>query len=354
MNKLVEIKGSVVVHQEIKYYVHGHTAEGYVTFLQSNIKDIKKIIILQHPSNIVKTKVLKKLANFYSKEHDLEIISSPQSKEYVDGIIVRKLSVAILANNDPSIENEIIVDLTEFIPGSSDKAVHMPEKNQLYEEAYACFKRGLEIHDDLEKIYINEMDFTKADHAAENCIAELFHDTETSSQPITVYKRLFGTNTPDGIVNHVQDLIEPIQNRIFIKGRAGTGKSVFMKKVLEACHQYGYDVEVYHCSFDPKSLDMLIIRDLDCCLFDSTPPHELFPTRIGDAIVDLYEQTVTKGTDEKYEAEITHYTKRYKAEMKKGLKKLEATKELEEKKEKSWLHTEINNFDQIVEEIMPK
>src|SRR5699024_7361779 len=97
-----------------------------------------------------------------------------------------------------------------------------------------------------------------------------------SRQPI-VHERLFGTNTPDGKVNHVSALIAPFQNVYYVKGRAGTGKSVFMKEILNACKSYGYDIEMYRCSFDPSSVDMIIVRDLDFCVFDSTPPHEFFP-----------------------------------------------------------------------------
>src|SRR5699024_10295736 len=134
----------------------------------------------------------------------------------------------------------------------------------------------------------------------------------------------------------VEKLIMPIKKRVYIKGRAGTGKSVFMKKVLEKSKQYGLDIELYRCSFDPKSIDMLIIRELNFCIFDSTAPHELFPNREEDVVLDLYEQTVKQGTDEKYAQKITRLTNDYKQEMQKGLQKLEATKKLELLRESEW------------------
>ena len=34
-----------------------------------------------------------------------------------------------------------------------------------------------------------------------------------------------------------------------------------------------FDVEIYHCGFDPHSLDMVIVREVGIAIFDSTSPH---------------------------------------------------------------------------------
>src|SRR5699024_8186972 len=68
--------------------------------------------------------------------------------------------------------------------------------------------------------------------------------------------RAISTNTRDGAGNFVSHLIAPLTYRYYLTGRAGTGKSVFMKKVAEACMNHGLDIELYHCSFDPNSVDM--------------------------------------------------------------------------------------------------
>src|SRR5699024_7741033 len=122
------------------------------------------------------------------------------------------------------------------------------EIENLFSQAYGKFKNGLKIHDDLEKVYIEEMDFQKADFIAEEFIENLLKGRKKSDRKPIVYERLFGTNTADGVANVVEQLIDPIKNRVFIKGRAGTGKSYFMRKVLEACLEHGLDVEMYRCS----------------------------------------------------------------------------------------------------------
>lgn len=56
---------------------------------------------------------------------------------------------------------------------------------------------------------------------------------------------------------------------------------------------------------------MVIIRDLDVCIFDSTSPHELFPSRTSDEIVDLYQTAVKPGTDEENSARLSAIQNRY-------------------------------------------
>src|SRR5690625_4187488 len=82
----------------LKYYVSGHTAKGYVNFLSSNLVNIEKTIILQHPSKKIKTMILERLIERYKKNEQIEMICSSQSYEYIEGIIIREKSFAILTD----------------------------------------------------------------------------------------------------------------------------------------------------------------------------------------------------------------------------------------------------------------
>ncbi|MGG3280456.1 hypothetical protein [Paenibacillus solani] len=75
-------------------------------------------------------------------------------------------------------------------------------------------------------------------------------------------------------------------------------------------------MQVFHCGFDPNSLDMLIFPKLRTAIFDSTAPHEYFPDRDEDEILDMYTRTIAPGTDEAYAAEIAGIKARYSAKMK--------------------------------------
>lgn len=281
-----------------KYYVSANTAEGFIHRLESNLLNIHHIIPLQHPSLKKNTAILRRIIEENKDQTDIEILMSPLSSHFLEGVILREKQTAILNQS--------------FRPPAS------------FHKAYESFAAGLKIHDDIEKIYIGEMDFKKADSLAEKLIRKLLENIPAKEREPHVYKRFFGTNTFEGIVNEVPHIISDLDTVYHIKGREGTGKSTFMKKVAEACINHGFDIELYRCSFDPGSIDMVLVPELNICLFDSTDPHAFEPADPSkEKVIDLYEEAVTKGTDEKYAAEITRLTKDYKDYMKKGLKILQ-------------------------------
>jgi hypothetical protein len=196
-----------------------------------------------------------------------------------------------------------------------DEILEMKSQIQeAFQSAYTIFNEAEKIHDEWEKIYIENMDFAKVDSVTENLIEQLFEGKDLAKTAL-VRHRFFGASTPIGPVDFITNLTEDISKRYFIKGRPGTGKSTLLNKLAAYAQQKGFDVEVYHCGFDPYSLDMVIIQELDTAIFDSTAPHEYYPDRDSDIVIDMYENAVTPGTDEKYVVELEDIIARYKAKM---------------------------------------
>jgi hypothetical protein len=196
---------------------------------------------------------------------------------------------------------------------------------QCYEKAYIEFANGLKVHDEWEKIYIQNMDFAKADLLTAKIISMLFK-TIKFDKPSCIKHRFFGGSTPKGPMDYVENITTDIATRYFIKGRPGSGKSTMLKKILIAAKAKGIDTEVYHCGFDPDSLDMLLFPELSLCIFDSTSPHEYYPSRGGDKVIDMYAELIKAGTDELYEKELADIVTRYKAYTREGTAHLAAAK----------------------------
>lgn len=333
-----------------KYYIRGNTADGLVNLLDTNIVGLKKVIILNHVSSALKSKVIRYLLKKIDDTNS-EILMSPLGNDYLDGIILRGRSLAVL---DGTIARSgTTVDLDEFQKINSPTYKSKIETHT--KSAYNCFKTGLALHDNLEKIYIGQMDFERADAFADEFINDLLGSVSKRNHNSYMFQRFFGTNTPDGVVNEVPYIISSISNVYYIKGRAGTGKSTFMKKIAKACADHGYDIELYYCSFDPSSIDMVLVRDLDFCIFDSTDPHEFFPKREGEVNVDLYKELVVPGTDEKFETQINDWNSRYKAYMKEGIQHLKKAGEYLDARERKFM-TEITDADiqKAAEQILKK
>lgn len=234
---------------------------------------------------------------------------------------------------------------------SAKDCAHTDAMERYLLSARQIFSRAHEVHDRQEEIYISRMDFDFANILCEALLNRLLLNPSNASDAAAGKKinRFFGAPTVNGNVCYIPELTENISKRYFIKGRPGTGKSTFLKRIASEVAERGYDVYLYHCSFDPKSLDMVIVPQLDVCLFDSTAPHEYFPTRPSDEMIDLYQECVVPGTDEKFRNELGALEAEYKAKLADGavyLKKMKAEADVFEAQipnlDASELESEIN------------
>ncbi|MFC5407635.1 nucleoside-triphosphatase [Cohnella soli] len=311
------------------YFARGNTAHGAHFLYKSAFDGLNKIFVLTGPQGTGKSTVIRSLADRQMDQgQHVQCFHSPLRPDELDGIILTELKVGIIDGRvcEGISENEAgeivfihfgdALDNSLIAPGQTEVIEDIRGKlNSAYSKAYETFLTALRIHDEWEKYYIDNMDFMKADQIANNLIQELYAGHECDSP--TIGRHLFfGAATPKGAFDFIQSLTVQLERRIFIKGRPGSGKSTLLKKLAAAAEKKGIEVQVFHCGFDPNSLDMLIFPTLRTAIFDSTAPHEYFPDRDGDEILDMYMLTTAPGTDEAYAAEIAAIKERYSAKMK--------------------------------------
>lgn len=203
---------------------------------------------------------------------------------------------------------------------TSFSALHMGEMKEFQGNllsAQQIFAQAHAIHDKQEEIYIARMDFDLANIICEAVLNRLLtvEVKDACKAKGKQINRFFGAPTVNGNICYIPELTENISKRYFLKGRPGTGKSTFLKQIATSVSDGGFDVYVYHCSFDPKSLDMIAVPQLDFCIFDSTAPHEYFPIRPTDEIIDLYRECVVPGTDEEFKCVLDALEADYKTKI---------------------------------------
>lgn len=320
----IEIVG-VNMKRIIPYYVEGHTGKGYVNLIKNNVESLDRMIILTNKYPQIVRHVLQGLkeALLLRTSFTIEEIRSLDVREAIDGLIIREIGVALLHENLCNGIDSLDLPLEKIeIPIILSARLEMAERDsQQIEEAYRHFRKGLALHEQLEKVYIQAMDFKKADQIIERLLDELLKTVSPRKTTYEQLERLFGTNTPYGIVNTVPELIAPFTKKIFITGRAGTGKSHIMQKVMERCEELSLKVEVYRCSLDPDSIDMLLIRELEICLHDNTSPHTVM-VEDNVQVIDMYKETVDQEVENVEKETIEFLQKEYKKEMQLGLKAL--------------------------------
>lgn len=342
----------------LNYYGGGNTARGFYSLFDSNLQGLDRLFILKGGPGTGKSSLMKAIgAEWSDKGYDLEYIHCSSDNDSIDGVIIPALKVGIVDGTNPHvIEPQAPGALDEYVnlgiawdsQALAKRKKEILQLNKLisgsFSKAYSTFAEALKVHDRWEKIYIDNMDFTKADRVAEKLMQQFFGNMKLN-KPSEIKHRFLGAATPKGAVDFVPNLTEDIQKRYFVKGRAGTGKSSMLKKIAAEGEKRGLDIEVYHCGFDPHSLDMVIFRELGIAIFDSTAPHEYFPDRAGDEIIDMYDLAVSPGTDEIFAEQIKEISQQYKGKMKEAVSYLAQAKVLRDQLEA--IYIEAMNFSTV-------
>lgn len=305
-----------------KYFIRANTASGCVNLAENNFCGISKRYRLCGKSSRVKSEIMQIIAGHFDRLGEMvECVVSPFDIKKYDAVIVRNKNFSVA---DESICGKgIEIDTDLCISGQIDEKYieEISEKShQAYECLYEAYADAKKIHDEWEQIYISNMNYNMLNSYTSGVINRLIPNIQHRNA--VRFERFFGASTPDGSVNYIDNITENLERRYFIKGRPGTGKSTFLKKLADELQKSGYDTEVYRCSFDKDSLDMVLAPQLSFCVFDSTAPHELFPERPGDAVLDFYAESDLNGTDEKYSEQLALVSKRYRFKVSEGVTQL--------------------------------
>lgn len=315
---------------EKNYFARGNTAAGLYTLYDSVLKGLDTVFVINGRTGSGTSELLNELAEAWRQtDWTKHYIHDVLDQERLEGIILEEARIGIIDGNawsaDPVLEGtEIrILDARQTQREELLEEAEIGTKQQeleigtLYQNAYDTFLITLRIHDEWEKFYIDHLDREIA-----NRITSEFADhylIPVRSKEASITRRFLGAATWQGAVDYVPNLTADLRTRIFVKGRPGSGKSTMFKKLAKEAEARGIDTEIYHCGFDPNSLDMLIFPELSLAIFDSTAPHEHFPVREGDSILDVYELAIQPGTDEAYADEIAGIRARYTSSMKKSI-----------------------------------
>ena len=301
---------------ERHFFLTTNGSQGRAGFLENEISKYRDVIRLHgYPRNTASA-LLRECYSAAKQGHLKTDIVHNALDNSPEGIFFPELGTAII--NQPLYEPRF--DVAALF--ESD-ALTLCEKQ--LDKATEYFKQAKKIHDDWEKIYIDATDYNTLNRLADDTISALIEGHKTDYRG-SMYDRFLGAATINGSMDYIDILTEGCK-RYFIKGRPGTGKSTFLKKVAQSAFDNGMTVERYHCAFDPNSLDMIIIRKLTLCFFDSTKPHEYFPSRENDEIIDFYGAAVSKDTDDKFASELTKISAEYKENIGNAVKYLIAANE---------------------------
>lgn len=328
----------------VNYFVNSNSHLGFVSYIDCNMpKD--KIILNSYPVGAVENIVKSVISQANLIDTDVEIIHNCLNNS-LEGVVLPKLKIGII--------NIPVYFQKNYCINYLDKEKYLTDCKKSLEIAYSYLKNAIVVHDEWEKIYIENTDFYKLDKLTEEVCQNVVPKTSLEKKSI-IKDRFFGATTINGAKDYCGEIISNIANRYFIKGRPGSGKSTMLKKIIECAKETGTDIDVYHCAFDPNSIDMIVLKDFDTVIFDSTSPHEYFPDRNSDKVIDIYKNAITDGTDEKYENQLNNIVAKYRSDIALAVKYLgDANTSCDKLYKKYMERLDYNEFDKIKSLILEK
>lgn len=305
------------IQEPIHFYTES-TGPQAPSFYESNFAHLRRRVGLSAWPHAAQQQVFQALGQFARQEGTPFALVHHPLDDTIQGILLPELSAGAFGFDSAA-------------PQVRGAGLLAPQEElAAYQEALAAarqsFTQARAIHNGQERIYLEHMDFPAADQLADSLVRR-FMGQKSGTRPGRELHRFFGAATASGSKDYIPQVTGGINTRIFIKGRPGTGKSTLLKRVAAAAIRRGCQTEIYHCALDAGSLDLVAVRELDFCLLDSTAPHEYFPSREGDELLDMYARCVVPGTDEAHAGELNRLDGEYRQLTAQALSHLQEAQE---------------------------
>ncbi|WP_246027632.1 nucleotide kinase [Lysinibacillus antri] len=259
------------------------------------------IYLLKGASGFKVSELIKKLGYHYNNQGaDIEYFHDPLFENVFEALYIQHPHNILFLHTanitiDPKLSKPTItiplhesVNVQKLLENGEQLLKLSETKEDYHNKYFASINKALKIHDDWEVETRRQMDWGGLNKQIEEFFQHLFGTSKLEKEGKRTH-RLLGTLTPAGARDTLQSITQNLEQRLFIKGYPGTGKSSMLKKLANEAQARGYDVQLVWCGLDSNSIDMVILPELKFCIFDSTEPHVYFPdeTRPGDVIFDI-------------------------------------------------------------------
>ncbi|MGM0369979.1 MAG: PRK06851 family protein [Bacillota bacterium] len=342
------------------YFPGGNTCRGFYSFYEYLPYNAERVFIIKGGPGTGKSTFMKKIAEeFLAEGYNIEYHWCASDNESLDGVVIPDLKVTLLDGTAPHMvdpKNPGAIDEIVNLGRYWDRSILSNHKQKIvtlnkaiwkyFDNAYGFLEEAKLVHDRWEEYYLEQMDFQKANLKGKAVVNDILADIKLAKQ-LGNDRHLFGSAfTPTGAVDYFSNITADSDKRYVIKGKPGTGKSTLVKKVAQAALKRGIDLNYFHCSFDPDSIDMIVIPRLKVSLVDGTPPHIVNPDRTGDQVIDMLD-CVNQEQIQKQKDQIQKTKSNYNNLMKRALQELQRAKGLHDQLEEYYI--EAMDFSKIDE-----
>lgn len=266
-----------------------NTPRGFYSYYQHMLPQERAVrtFILKGGPGVGKSTFLKRIGEAMETDgFEVEYHHCSADNESLDGVVLPEIGVALLDGTAPHVVDPVcpgaIDEIVNFGSFWDEQGIRTHRRaiiavNEALAECFSrCFRylaAARAVYDDLEAAHRPALNFGGLNQIGATLIEELQESGWASSRPGRL-RRLFGSAiTPDGSRNYLDTLIVPWERIVVVKGEPGTGKATLVEKVARALLEQGFDVEAFHCPFDPERMEHLVVPGLKLAVTTSAAPH---------------------------------------------------------------------------------
>ncbi len=299
-----------------RMFFGGNTSNGFYSFHNYIISENrKKLYILKGMPGGGKSSLMKRIGEYLSKQgFTVEFHHCPSDPDSLDSIFITEKRIAIADGTSPHIMDPVypgltdeIIDLAQFIDRNmlknyEDEIINAKSANKrAYFNAFSYLKSLRHIHDIIVERNRQGVDFEGINAKTKLIIEEIFSEKEKEIKDIVFTERhaFTAANSPKGLADYTDTVLEGIKRIYYIKGEKGTGKSTIIKKIYDEAKIRGFILEVYHDPTFPEKIETLNIKELDTCITYNRN-GEKYATNIIDLSEHFDERVINNSDYELY------------------------------------------------------
>ncbi|MGE5330099.1 MAG: PRK06851 family protein [Deltaproteobacteria bacterium] len=296
----------------------GNTSRGFHSFYDYILpqSEADRIIVIKGGPGVGKSTFMRRIGlEMCSMGYNVEFMHCSSDNNSLDGIVITDLKIAMIDGTAPH-----IVDPKH--PGAIDEIIHLgdfwneeglrqskndiilitSEISSLFSRAYKYLGAGKYIYDDIEKVYDEAIDMNTINKEAERISTTIFDGFDSQDKASKERHLFISAITPEGPKNFISNLVEAQENIYIVKGPHGKGLNKIFARIAESAVTKGFDIEFYHCAFNPEVIEHIVIPEIQTIITTSREYHTvdvISPTQIIDLhdylnnnIIDKYSEVL--------------------------------------------------------------
>ncbi len=256
-----------------------NTSEGFYSLYENIIgPEANRVFIMKGGPGVGKSTLMKDVGMaMLEMGYDVEFHHCSSDNASLDGVVILSIGVALIDGTAPHI-------LDPRYPGAVDEIVHLGDfwdegklvakKEEIirynkrigryFRTAYSYLKEAKVAQDELRSYHEEMVDRYEVNKLCREVVCEVFEEHNPQHSKTGSIRRLFASaNTPAGLINYIETILQDIGKLFIIKGEPGSGGDQIMQTVFKQGDLLGVECQAYHCPFEPALLELLVFPKLN-------------------------------------------------------------------------------------------